>query len=114
MAAETAAFEFPGGNSMRNTLRASGLLVTLSLALGTVFALPAPEKMQTVTGNVSQVAAADRAVTIKTTEGPESRFVWTNDTKINGTLAVGARVTVRYTTLPDGQNVAHQISVTKG
>ena len=99
---------------MRNTLRASALLVTLSLALGTVFAAPAPEKMQTATGNVSQVAAADRAVTVKTTEGPESRFVWTNETKINGTLAVGARVTVRYTTLPDGQNVAHQISVTKG
>ena len=40
-------------------------------------------------------------------------FVWTNDTKINGTLAVGARVTIRFTTLPDGQNLAHQISVTK-
>jgi hypothetical protein len=41
------------------------------------------------------------------------RFVWTDDTKINGTLAPGAKVTIRYTSLPDGQNLAHQISVAK-
>ena len=46
-------------------------------------------------------------------DSQELRFVWTNETKINGTLAVGAKVTVRYTTLPDGQNVAHQISVAR-
>jgi len=47
------------------------------------------------------------------TDGPETRFVWTADTKINGTLSPGAKVTVRYTTLPDGQNLAHQISVAR-
>ena len=99
---------------MRNALRASALLVTLALGLGTHGAAPAGEKMQTATGNVSKVLATDRAVVVKLSDGPETRFVWTNDTKINGTLAVGAKVTIRYTTLMDGQNLAHQISVSKG
>jgi hypothetical protein len=99
---------------MRNTLRASALLVALALALGTLTASPAGEKMQTASGNVAKLAAADRAVVVALTDGPETRFVWTNDTKINGTLAVGAKVTIRFTTLPDGQNLAHQISVSKG
>ncbi|MEP6767863.1 MAG: hypothetical protein ABJC61_04295 [Acidobacteriota bacterium] len=99
---------------MRNVLRASALLATLALGLSTLAAAPAGDKMQTASGNVARVQATDRAVVVALTDGPETRFVWTNDTKINGTLAVGVRVTVRYTTLPDGQNLAHQISVSRG
>jgi hypothetical protein len=98
---------------MRNVLRASALLVTLALGVSTLAAAPAGDKMQTAAGNVARLQATDRAVVVALTEGPETRFVWTNDTKINGTLAVGVRVTVRYTTLPDGQNLAHQISVSR-
>ena len=98
---------------MRHALRASALLVTLALGLGTLAAAPAGDKMQTASGNVARLQATDRAVVVALSDGPETRFVWTNDTKINGTLAVGARVTVRYTTLPDGQNLAHQISVAR-
>jgi hypothetical protein len=46
-------------------------------------------------------------------DGSETRFLWTADTKISGTLAPGAKVTIRYTTLSDGQNLAHQISVSR-
>ncbi len=99
---------------MRNALRASALIVTLAVSLGTLAAAPAGDKMQTATGNVAKLQATDRAVIVALSDGPETRFVWTNDTKINGTLAVGAKVTIRYTTLPDGQNLAHQISVSRG
>jgi len=99
---------------MRNVLRASALLVAIALGVGTLAAAPANEKMQSATGNVSKLQSANRTVMVAVTDGHETRFVWTNDTKINGTLAIGAKVTIRYTTLPDGQNVAHQISVSKG
>lgn len=71
----------------------------------------APEKMQSAVGTVSRLQAAERTVTVAIAGGSATRFVWTAETKINGTLSQGAKVTVRYTTLPDGQNLAHQISV---
>ncbi len=98
---------------MRNAFRATALTLTLALAAGAALAASGPEKMLTATGNVSKVQASNRAVSVALANGPETRFVWTNDTKINGTLAVGAKVTIRYTTLPDGQNLAHQISVAR-
>jgi hypothetical protein len=73
----------------------------------------AAEKTLTAAGTVSKLDAAERTVVVAVTDGPETRFVWTADTKINGTLAPGAKVTIRYTTLPDGQNLAHQISVAR-
>lgn len=99
---------------MRHALRASALVAVIALGLGTLSAAPVTEKMQTASGNVAKLQAAERAVVVAVTNGPQTRFVWTNDTKINGTLAVGAKVTIRYTTLPDGQNLALQISVSKG
>ena len=98
---------------MRNAIRASAFVVTLALALGTLSAAPAGEKMQTVTGNVTKLQATERTAVVALTDGPETRFVWTKDTRINGTLAVGAKVSIRFTTLSDGQNVARQISVSK-
>jgi hypothetical protein len=102
--------------NLRRAFRASALLVAAALFLGagSLSALPGNEKMLTVSGNVAKLEAANRAVTVKLSDGPDTRFVWTNETKINGTLAVGAKVTIRYTSLPDGQNLAHQISVSKG
>jgi hypothetical protein len=70
-----------------------------------------PEKMQTASGTISKLQAAEHALFVAVSDGSTSRFVWTAETKINGTLSQGAKVTVRYTTLPDGQNLAHQISV---
>jgi hypothetical protein len=98
---------------MRNAIRASALFVTLALALGTLSAAPAGDKMQTAAGNVTKLQSAERTVVVALSDGPETRFVWTKDTRINGTLAVGAKVTIRYTTLSDGQNLARQISISK-
>jgi hypothetical protein len=97
---------------MRNTIRASALLLTLALSLAPL-AGAGNDKTTTATGNVTKVNASERMVLVALTDGPETRFVWTADTKINGTLAPGAKVTVRYTSLPDGQNLAHQISVSR-
>ena len=100
---------------MRKTRQTSSLAiaaVALVLALGVGNAVAA-EKTLTATGKVSKLEAAERTVVVAVTDGPETRFVWTADTKINGTLSPGAKVTIRYTTLPDGQNLAHQISVAR-
>jgi hypothetical protein len=97
---------------MRNTIRASALLLTLALTLAPLSGAGS-DKTSTATGNVTKVSAAERMVIVALTDGPETRFVWTSETKINGTLAPGAKVTVRYTSLPDGQNLAHQISVSR-
>lgn len=95
---------------MRKTIPASALLLTLALSLAPL-AGAGTDKTSTASGSVTKLNAAERAVNVVATDGTEMRFVWTAETKINGTLAPGARVTVRYTTLPDGQNLAHQISV---
>ncbi len=97
---------------MRKTVRASALLLTLVLSVAPL-AGAGSDKTITATGNVTKVNATERTVTVALAEGAETRFLWTSDTKINGTLAPGAKVTVRYTTLPDGQNLAHQISVSR-
>ncbi len=97
---------------MRKAVRASAVLLTLTLSLAPL-AGAGSDKTSTATGNVTKLNAAERTVTVAVAEGSETRFVWTAETKINGTLAPGAKVTVRYTTLPDGQNLAHQISVSR-
>lgn len=89
---------------------ALAFLAILALA-GTLFA--AGDKMLTASGTVAKLDAANRAVYVAVAGGSETRFVWAAETKINGTLSQGARVTIRYSALPDGQNLARQISVSK-
>jgi hypothetical protein len=91
-------------------LFAAGAALALVLVAGNAVAA---EKTLTAAGTVSKLDAADRTIVVAVADGPETKFVWSADTKINGTLAPGARVTVRYTVLPDGQNLAHQISVAR-
>lgn len=100
---------------MQNHRKFSILLATAAAALVLVLSgyATAAEKTSTATGTVSKLDAAQHSVVVAVTDGADTRFVWTADTKINGTLSPGAKVTVRYTTLPDGQNLAHQISVAR-
>jgi hypothetical protein len=72
------------------------------------------DKAQTATGTVTKVQASQRTVTVALTDGGEAVFVWNPDTKINGTLTPGARVTVRYQPGDGGRNVALQITVARG
>ena len=91
-------------------LFAAGATLAFVLVAGNAVAA---EKTLTAAGTVSKLDAAERTIVVAVADGPETKFVWSADTKINGTLAPGARVTVRYTILPDGQNLAHQISVAR-
>jgi len=93
-----------------SSLAVAAAALALALVAGNA---AAAEKTLTASGSVSKLDAAERTVIVAVTDGQETRFVWTADTKINGTLAPGARVTIRYTQLPDGQNLAHQISVAR-
>ncbi len=95
---------------MRKTLALSLLLAT---SLATAFAAPA-EPARTVTGTVARVQASARTVAVTLTDGAEAVFVWNDETKISGTLAPGARVTVRYTPGTGSTNLAQQITVSRG
>jgi len=95
----------------RKSTAAGALLLVLTLGTASAASPTSADKMQTLTGTVSKLQASDRTLVVTQAEGSAIQFVWTSDTKINGTLSQGARVTVRYTTLTDGQNLAHQISV---
>ena len=97
---------------MRKTIRVSAVILTLALTLAPL-AGAGNDKTSTATGSVAKLSAAERTVSVTLADGSESQFVWTSDTKINGTLAPGAKVTIRYTSLPDGKNLAHQISVSR-
>lgn len=90
---------------------AAALLIVVALSVAAANAATT-EKALTAAGAVSKLDAAERTVFV-TVAATETRFVWTADTKINGTLAPGAKVTIRYTMLPDGQNLAHQITVSR-
>jgi hypothetical protein len=92
---------------------ALGAVAAVALAIVLSGNAMAAEKTMTASGTVSRLDAAQRTVVVAVTDGAETTFAWTSDTKINGTLSPGAKVTIRYTVLPDGQNLAHQISVAR-
>ena len=87
-------------------------LFLFSLALAPS-ALAAADKSLSASGTVSKVRAAQRTVSVAVSDGSEILFVWNTDTRINGTLTPGAKVTVRYTPQTDGTNLANQISVVR-
>jgi hypothetical protein len=93
---------------MKRAALGLALLCAASLVLGA-----AGDKMQSVSGTVTRLQAADHAVFVSLANGQEMRFFWTAETRFNGTLSQGAKVTIRYTAQQDGQNLAHQISVGK-
>ena len=95
---------------MRNTLRALALLGTFVVAADSV--LSAADRTQTVGGTISRLDSARQTLDVKVGE-QEVTFVWNEDTRINGVLSPGARVTVRYAVQSGGENLAYQISVGK-
>jgi hypothetical protein len=90
-----------------------------SVLIATLVVLAAPplvgaDRSVTVTGTISKIQASSRSLAVALPDGTEALFVWNSDTKINGTLMPGAKVTVRYTPAADGRNVALQITVARG
>lgn len=94
---------------MKTTKAAIALVLILCAARFAV----AAEKTATVSGVVQAYSAADRSFSVKTDAGETVALVWTRETKFNGVVANGARVTVRYTPQADGANVAQTVGVLK-
>ena len=90
---------------------------TAALLAGLAFAFAATvggaDRTLTVTGTIVKIDARARTVVVAVAEGAETAFLWTAETKIAGTLAPGARVTLRYTSSDGGKNVALQITVSR-
>ncbi len=84
----------------------AALLVAAFCAAG----MTAADRSQTASGTVSRLDAERQTLVVKV-GSEEITFVWNSETRINGVLAPGARVTVRYAPQADGRNLAYQISV---
>ena len=95
---------------MQKTVRALAIALLLSaLAAGSA---RAADRSQTVSGTISRLDAEHQTLVVKT-GSDEMTLVWNEETRINGVLTPGAKVTVRYGAQPDGKNLAYQISVGK-
>ena len=89
-------------------------ILVLAAVLAAVRAAAAPpDRSLSASGTVERVQSSERAFTITLSDGSQSRFVWSSDTRFSGVLAPGARVTIRYDVSADGRNVAQQISVAR-
>ena len=79
----------------------------LPFAVALAFALAAAglaaDRTQTANGTVTKVDAEVATIVVAVADGPETTFVWTDETKISGTLAPGVRVTIRYAAGDDGR-----------
>ncbi len=95
------------------TMKRISLVVALLCVAGLVAAGPAAaDRSLTATGTVAKLQSSERTLTVTLPDGGEALFLWNADTKINGVLSPGAKVTIRYA-ITDGKNVAQQISVSK-
>ena len=94
---------------MQDSLRLLAASVVLVSTPAAALAAPS-DKAQTVAGTVSRIDAAKQTLVVKI-DSDEKTFVWNEDTRINGVLAPGAKVTLRFAVQPDGRNLAYQISV---
>jgi len=94
---------------MQTTIRALAILAVLWAAAAPA---AAADRSQTASGTISRLDAEHQTLVVKV--GSEDlTLVWNEETRINGVLTPGAKVTVRYGARPDGKNLAYQISVGK-
>jgi hypothetical protein len=77
-------------------LRASALFLALALALAAAAPALAEDRFETVSGSVTAFSAARHEIAIRDDAGADRRFSWSKETKFNGVVAEGARVSVRY------------------
>ncbi len=93
-------------------MRKSLAIALVALAVAAA-AAASPDRALTAAGTITKLQASERTIVVTLADGTETRFTWTTDTKINGVLAPGAKVTIRYEAGADGRNLAQQISVSK-
>lgn len=91
----------------------TGLTIVLSLVLAAGTIRAATEKVQNSVGIVKEYSAASHAFSVEDENGRTVQFVWAKETKFNGVVSAGAKVTVRYTEQGDGRNLAQTVGVLK-
>jgi len=91
----------------------AGVTVALSLLLIAGPVLAAAEKVQNSVGIVREYSAASHTFSVEDESGRTIRFVWAKETKFNGVVSAGEKVTVRYTEEGEGRNVALTVGVLK-
>jgi hypothetical protein len=89
------------------------MVVLFCLAGAAALWAAAADGSLTATGTIAKLNSSERALMVTLEDGSEARFLWNADTKINGVLAPGAKVTIRYEAGADGKNLARQISVSR-
>jgi len=89
------------------------IVVLFCLASTVALSARAPDRSLAATGTIAKLQSSERTLTVTLADGSEARFLWNADTKINGVLAPGAKVTIRYQAGADGKNLAQQISVSR-
>jgi hypothetical protein len=89
-------------------------LAALALVAAAVPMRAAPaEKTPVLTGVVEEYSAAQHRFVVKDEAGRQVAFTWTRDTKFNGVVATGAKVTVRYTPQDNSPNIAQTVGIVK-
>lgn len=88
------------------------LALALAVAAAPVLAAPA-EKTPILTGVVEEYSASQHRFVVKDEAGRQVAFTWTKDTKFNGVVATGAKVTVRYTPQDNAPNLAQTVGIVK-
>ena len=86
---------------------------TLALALATAAVAATPARVQTSVGIVTAYAPAQKSFSLHSDAGESLRFQWDAQTKFNGVVFKGAKVSVRYTGAPDGPLAAQTVGVVK-
>ena len=109
------AVETFGGNESDGMMTRRSLVVALIWLAGLVAAASAAPVDRTLSaaGTIAKLQSSERTLTVALADGSEARFLWNADTKINGVLSPGAKVTIRYAVNADGKNLAQQISVSR-
>jgi hypothetical protein len=79
----------------------------------TAAAFAAAEKTSSAVGVVTEYSAASHSFAIRTDSAETLRFQWNDETRFNGVVSRGMKVSVRYTETPDGSNLARTVGVLK-
>ena len=102
--------------SLRAPALVLGLAATAAASArlpGAVAAAATQARVQTAVGVVTTYAPARKSFAIQADGGEGLRFQWDSQTKFNGVVFKGAKVSVRYTTAPGGELVAQTVGVVK-
>ena len=94
---------------MKNRWLPAALLACAALPMAAATA----EKTPVLTGVVAVYSAAQHRFDVKDEAGRDVAFTWTKDTKFNGVVSNGAKVTVRYTPQADGTFLAQTVGILK-